>query len=135
MAAVTFSMDQYDAPVYHATDRRWSSSDYEVSFSPTAFTVSNNWLPGAEGSYPIDLVRSVVEDYWHFLAGQPEREVVRQYRPDLPEFPGPEPIANSRASPSDNGHSASCPAQPPHREVGLTSRGSFKLLLQVGTLR
>lgn len=74
MAAVTFSMDQYDAPVYHATDRRWSSSDYEVSFSPTAFTVSNNWLPGAEGSYPIDLVRSVVEDYWHFLAGQPERE-------------------------------------------------------------
>jgi hypothetical protein len=124
VAAVTFSMDQYNAPVYQVSDAQfgalgewvmmdisryfltcldalamvddvihgrepfeeWSSENYEVSFAPATFTVSNNWVQGAEGRYPTDLVRSVIEDYWRFLAGQPERTVVRQYRPDLPEW-------------------------------------------------
>jgi hypothetical protein len=64
----------------------WSSDNYEVSFTPSTFTVSNNWIPGSEATYPMDQVRAVIEDYWRFLVGQPERTVVRQYRPDLPEW-------------------------------------------------
>ncbi|MDR7278977.1 hypothetical protein [Catenuloplanes atrovinosus] len=124
MGPVTFSMDQYNAPIYHATDERyellgqwammdisryflacldalamiddvthgrapfeeWSSDNYEVTFTSSTFAVSNNWIPGRSQSYPIDVVRSVVEDYWRFLVEQPERNVTRQYRPDLPEW-------------------------------------------------
>lgn len=64
----------------------WSSENYEVTFTPQSFRVTNLWVPGAEGEYPVDEVREVIEEYWRFLVSQPERDVVREYRPDLPEW-------------------------------------------------
>jgi hypothetical protein len=44
-------------------------------------------VPGAEGEFPADPARPTIEDYWRFLVSQPERAVVRDFGPELPEFP------------------------------------------------
>ncbi len=64
----------------------WSSENYAVSFTPSALLITNLWVPGAEGEFPAGVAREAIEDYWSFLVGQPERDVVREYRPDLPEW-------------------------------------------------
>jgi hypothetical protein len=64
----------------------WSSENYAVSFTPSALRIANLWVPGAEGEFPADVARAAIEDYWRFLVAQPERSVVREYRPDLPEW-------------------------------------------------
>jgi hypothetical protein len=64
----------------------WSSENYAVSFTPSALRITNLWVPGAEGEFPADVARAAIEDYWRFLVAQPERSVVREYRPDLPEW-------------------------------------------------
>jgi hypothetical protein len=64
----------------------WDSENYEVDFSSRDFTVRNQWVENWGGRYPIDTVREVVEGYWRFLVSAPERDVVREYRPDLPEW-------------------------------------------------
>ena len=64
----------------------WSSENYEVSFTPSALRIANMWVPGAEGEFPADVARAAIEDYWQFLVAQPERPVVREFRPDLPEW-------------------------------------------------
>jgi hypothetical protein len=64
----------------------WSSENYEVSFTPSALRIRNLWVPGAEGEFPAGLARTTIEDYWRFLVEQPERAVVREFRPDLPEW-------------------------------------------------
>ena len=64
----------------------WSSENYAVSFTPSALLITNSWVPGAEGEFPADVARAAIEDYWRFLVAQPERSVVREYRPDLPEW-------------------------------------------------
>ena len=64
----------------------WSSENYAVSFKPSALLISNSWVPRAEGKFAADVARAAIEDYWRFLVAQPERSVVREYRPDLPEW-------------------------------------------------
>jgi hypothetical protein len=64
----------------------WTSENYEVSFTRSVLRIRNLWVPGAEGEFPADLARTTIEDYWHFLVEQPERAVVRDFRPDLPEW-------------------------------------------------
>ena len=64
----------------------WSSENYEVSFTTALLLIRNLWVPGAEGAFPADTARTAIEEYWHFLVGQPERVGVREYRPDLPEW-------------------------------------------------
>lgn len=64
----------------------WSSENYEVTFSPQGFSVKNIWVENWGGDYPVETVREVIEEYWRFLVSQPERDVVREYRPDLPEW-------------------------------------------------
>ena len=61
----------------------WSSENYEIAFTPETFRVANLWVPETKGEYPMDVVRSTLEDLWTFLASRPERNVVREYRPDL----------------------------------------------------
>lgn len=65
---------------------QWESENYTVSFTPSALLITNSWVPGAEGEFPAAVARSAIEDYWRFLVAQPERSVVREYRPDLPEW-------------------------------------------------
>ena len=64
----------------------WSSENYAVSFTPSTLRITNSWVPGVEGEFPADVARVAIEDYWRFLVAQPERTVVREYRPDLPEW-------------------------------------------------
>ncbi|WP_433378553.1 hypothetical protein ACQPZX_11890 [Actinoplanes sp. CA-142083] len=64
----------------------WSSENYEVSFTPSALRIRNLWVPGSQGEFPAETARAAIEDYWRFLAAQPERAGVREYRPDLPEW-------------------------------------------------
>jgi hypothetical protein len=46
----------------------------------------NLWVPGAEGDFPADVARTAIEDYWRFRVAPPERPVVRECRPDLPDW-------------------------------------------------
>ncbi len=64
----------------------WSSENYDVSFTPSALSITNVWVPGAGGEFPADVARVAIEDYWRFLAALPEVQSVRQYRPDLPKW-------------------------------------------------
>jgi hypothetical protein len=64
----------------------WSSDGYEVRFTPETFFV-RNVLPGRPlSTYPMGYVRDTLEDYWRFLRSLPESRLVREYRPDLPEW-------------------------------------------------
>lgn len=64
----------------------WSSENYSVSFTPATLRIVNLWVPDASGDFPSETARTAIEDYWRFLVSQPERNVVREYRPDLPEW-------------------------------------------------
>lgn len=64
----------------------WSSENYAVSFTPSALLITKTWVPGAKGEFPADVARAAIEEYWLFLVALPERSVVREYRPDLPEW-------------------------------------------------
>lgn len=63
----------------------WSSENYEVSFTPQGFAFRNLWVESDHGQYSIEEIREAVEAYWRFLASQPDRGLIREYRPDLPE--------------------------------------------------
>jgi hypothetical protein len=64
----------------------WSSENYEVSVTPQGFTFQNLWLPDDNGRYTVDEAREAFEEYWHFLVSLPDRGLIREYRPDLPEW-------------------------------------------------
>ncbi|MEV7267437.1 hypothetical protein AB0N38_28130 [Micromonospora aurantiaca] len=68
-------------------DEGWDSDKYEVSFAPTGVEFVNEWVADERGRYSLDETREAVESYWRFLAGRPEnRELIREYRPDLPRW-------------------------------------------------
>ncbi|MEU1842321.1 hypothetical protein [Micromonospora sediminicola] len=65
----------------------WDSDKYEVSFSPAGVEFANEWVADERGHYSLDETRESVEAYWRFLANRPEnRELIREYRPDLPRW-------------------------------------------------
>jgi hypothetical protein len=64
----------------------WSSDGYEVRFTAETFFVRNLWTGNPPGAYPMDYVRDTIEDYWAFLRSRPPSRLVREYRPDLPEW-------------------------------------------------
>ncbi|MDL4816854.1 hypothetical protein [Actinomadura opuntiae] len=65
----------------------WSSENYEVDFSPSGVRIQNLWVPHEKGEYSVADMKEVVEEYWKFLASIPDNpQLVRGYRPDLPEW-------------------------------------------------
>jgi hypothetical protein len=74
--------------VLHGRDpfEEWSSDNFEVTFTPETFSARNLWTGTPAGVYPMAYVRDTLEDYWTFLVGRPRRALVREYRPDLPEW-------------------------------------------------
>lgn len=64
----------------------WSSENYDVSFAPERVSFRNLWLEDQHGEYAVDEVREALESYWRFLVSLPERQLIREYRPDLPEW-------------------------------------------------
>ncbi|MET8906543.1 hypothetical protein [Micromonospora sp. NPDC004551] len=123
MSFITFSLDQFNLPVFRVDDKRyetlgawliadvsrhflvcldglamiddvsngrppfeeWSSENYEVSFASSGVVIQNSWLEHEHGAYTVDEVRRALEDYWSFLVALPERPLIREFRPDLPE--------------------------------------------------
>ena len=64
----------------------WSSENYEVSFTSDGLTFQNVWLPHDNGNYTVEEARQAFEEYWRFLVSLPDRGLIREYRPDLPEW-------------------------------------------------
>ncbi len=65
----------------------WGSDNYEVAVTTDGFTVTNLYFPESVGRYALPEVRAALEEYWHFfLLAAPSRGLIREYRPDLPEW-------------------------------------------------
>jgi hypothetical protein len=65
----------------------WDSENYTVSFTPTEISIQNNWVGHERGIFTVAEVRDAVENYWRFLVGIPDNpHLIREYRPDLPEW-------------------------------------------------
>jgi hypothetical protein len=65
----------------------WDSENYTVRFTPTEVSIQNGWVEHENVDFSVADVREAIEEYWRFLAGVPDNpNLVREYRPDLPEW-------------------------------------------------
>ncbi|WP_446218102.1 hypothetical protein [Micromonospora sp. IBHARD004] len=75
-----------DVAAGRAPFEEWSSDKFEVEFTQQGVLLQNQWLEHQRGEYTVDEVRDALESYWRYLVSLPERELIREYRPDLPEW-------------------------------------------------
>lgn len=65
----------------------WTSEGYGVAFTTEGVTIRSLHGERESATYNVDDVATMLEEYWHFLAGLPERsDSPRPFRPDLPEW-------------------------------------------------
>lgn len=65
----------------------WDSENYTVDFSDSRVSIQNQWVEMERGEFSIAEVRETVVDYWEFLVAIPDNpDLVREFRPDLPEW-------------------------------------------------
>lgn len=63
----------------------WTSKSYDVVIDADGIRFQNFYVDVESGSYTLDELRDVVEDYWQFLATIPEAPgTYREYWPELP---------------------------------------------------
>ncbi|MGH3390210.1 MAG: hypothetical protein ACRDOO_15185 [Actinomadura sp.] len=76
-----------DVSAGRPTFEPWDSENYTVHFAPTGVSIQNDWVEHERGEFSVADVRVAVEDYWRFLASLPDNpNLIREYRPDLPEW-------------------------------------------------
>ncbi|GAA1893329.1 hypothetical protein [Asanoa iriomotensis] len=64
----------------------WGSEHYDVAIDANGIRFSNRFVDES-GSYSLRDLTEALEEYWRFLASQPEDpDLVRQYWPDLPRW-------------------------------------------------
>ena len=64
----------------------WDSDNFAVTVTSDGFTVANKYFVDSFGQYSLAEVRTALEEYWRFLFQAGDRGLVREFRPDLPEW-------------------------------------------------